>query len=124
MKIFNGAPSKYLTHLQKSLDASIEWTNNPSEKTDCDVFIYAATPDLDGVGHIIDAVNDSNHWKEKTVFYSVMEEEPVPFETKFNSHQLKSLIATGRMVRVNGGLWFETEDKLKQYLSSMLTNNG
>lgn len=124
MKLFNGSPSKYMTHLQNTLDASIQWTNNPTEKADCDAVIYVATPDANGVSHIIDAVNDSNHLKEKALFYSVMEEEPVPFDTKFTSHQLKSLVATGRMIRVNGGIWFESEGELKQYLHNMLATNG
>ncbi|GAB5416729.1 MAG: hypothetical protein Crog4KO_22180 [Crocinitomicaceae bacterium] len=123
MKIFTGTPSNYMTHLQKSLSADITWTNQVSEKQGCDAVLYVATPDLSGVGHIIDVVNDSNHWKEKTLFYSVMNEKPIPFSEEFTPHQIKSLVATGRMVRVNGGQWFETEKELKEFLTNMRNSN-
>jgi len=124
MKIFNGTPSKYMTQLQESLDKVIVWTEDPNEKEQCDVLLYVATPDLEGVNHIIDAVNDSNHWKEKTLFFSTMEEQPMDFGANFNSHQIKSLVATGRMIQVNGGQWLEKEDEMKQYLNNLLTTNG
>ncbi len=124
MKIFNGTPSKYMTQLQESMDNAIEWTDNPKEKADCDAVIYVATPDLEGVNHIIDAVNDSNHWKEKTMFFSTMEEQPMDFGASFNPHQIKSLVATGKMVRLNGGQWFEKEEEMKQYLKNLLATNG
>jgi len=123
MKIFNGTPSKYMTQIQNSLDKSIQWTDNPMEKEQCDVILYVATPDLEGVNHIIDAVNDSNHWREKTLFFSTMEEQPMDFGASYNSHQIKSLVATGRMVRVNGGQWFETEDEMKNYLLNLQKSN-
>ncbi len=123
MKIFIGTTSAYMTQLQESLGAKITWTNQPSEKKGCDAILYVATPDLSGVGHIIDVVNDSNHWKEKTLFYSVMNEKPIPFSEEFTPHQIKSLVATGRMVRVNGGHWFETENELKEFLTNMRDSN-
>jgi len=53
-----------------------------------------------------------------------MEETPIDFKDRFNPHQIKSLKATGKMVRVNGGHWFESEDELKQYINSLVTANG
>lgn len=124
MKIYNGTPSKYITYLQSLLDASIQWTENVAEKAHCDALLYVATPDLEGVDHIIDAVNDSNHLREKTLFFSTMDTQPVAFQKEFNPHQLKSLVATGKMIRTNGGHWIESEAELKDFLTKLHTSNG
>lgn len=124
MKIFNGTPSKYTSQLKSSMDAAIEWTEDVDEKENCDAVLYVATPDLEGINHIIDVVNDSNHWKEKTMFFSTMEETPIDFGANFTSHQIKSLVATGKMVRINGGQWFESENEMKQYLKKLHAING
>jgi len=123
MKLYIGTPSKYLQRIKDSLDASIEWTTDTKDKNECDAVVYIATPDLKGVGHIIEAVNDSNHWKEKTIFYSVLEDSEEESEEGFNPHQKKSLIATGKMVRVNGGQWFENEEDLKSYLNDLFVKS-
>lgn len=115
MKIFNGTPSAFTYGLETSLDAPVEeWTTDRDEKERCDILLYVATSDLEGVSHIIDAVNDSNHWKEKTVFCTLFDEE----DNGFNQHQKKSLIATGRMVRENKGHWFESKEALLQFLNA------
>jgi len=61
MKIYNGTPSAYMNRIIQAIDGNIQWTEDSREKDNCDAFVYVATPDLDGVNHIIDVVNDSNH---------------------------------------------------------------
>lgn len=112
MKIYNGTPSAYTESLVSKLTNANEWTTDFKEKETCDLLLYVATADLEGVGHIIDAVNDSNFWKEKTVFCTLYDAAP----EAFNEHQKKSLVATGKMVRVNGGHWFENEEELIDYI--------
>jgi len=75
------------------------------------------TTDLNGVSHIIEAVNDSNHWTEKTIFCTLLDAT----DEKFNDHQVKSLIATGKMIRVNGGNWFESEKALLDFIKQRLS---
>lgn len=113
MKIYNGTPSAFTSDLASKLsEANISWTSDSNEKPNCDFLLYIITSDLDGIRHIIEAVNDSNHWKQKTIFCTLSDQ----LEDGFTEHQKKSLVATGKMVRVNGGNWFESESDLLNHL--------
>lgn len=113
MKVFNGVSSNTSDWVKSTFESSIElWTMNVTDKEQCDILLYMVSADVEGVAHIIHAVNDSNHWREKVILCTMLEEEG----DGFNSHQKKSLIATGKMVRVNGGQWFETKQDLIKYL--------
>lgn len=114
MKIFNGAPSDYTNVLTEKLDQkAISWTENASEKETCDVHLYAITPELHGISHIIDLVNDSNHSNSKTIVSTLFDVG----ENRFNEHQKKSIIATAKMVMVNGGTWLDGEKALMDFLN-------
>ncbi len=114
MKIFNGTPSAYTESLAKKMAPHpFSWTDNPAEKSNCDVLLYAITPELKGAKHIVDLVNDSNHSTSKTVVCTLLDAG----EGAFNDHQKKSLIATGKMVQVNGGTWLESEAALIDFLT-------
>lgn len=117
MKIFIGTASDYTKTLTSTFEElSIEHTTDQKAKRDCDLLLYAVTSDLQGVSHIIEAVNDSNHWTEKTIFCTFFDDS----NQKFNDHQVKSLIATGKMIRVNGGHWFESEKALLDFINLRL----
>jgi hypothetical protein len=59
---------------------------------------------------IFNVVNDSNHFKKKIVFLVLNE------TNGFTTHQVKSLIATGKMVKLNGGEWFDNWNHLIEFL--------
>lgn len=68
---------------------------------------------MNGVKDIIDVVDNANHYPSKTIFCAM--EAPVDGK-EFNSHQVKSLVAVGKMVKRNGGEWFENLDGLIEEL--------
>ena len=83
---------------------------NDKLKRNSTYLIYSFTPDNAGVKTIIDVVDDSNRYKSKVIFYFMNEED------KFTKHQLKSLKATGKMVALNGGKWFEKIEDLIDHI--------
>lgn len=113
-KIFNGAPSAYTAVLaEKFAGKSITWSDNKADKDNCDVHLYVITPELQGISHIIDLVNDSNHSTSKTVVSTLFEVG----EDRFNDHQKKSIVATAKMVMVNGGTWLDGEKALTDFIN-------
>jgi hypothetical protein len=88
------------------------FSENTQIKEECDFILYVFTPNSDGVSTIINAVNDSNHLKEKTIFCVLSE----VFDEKFTSHQEKSLIAAGKMIELNGGNWFKNMDEVLEFI--------
>jgi hypothetical protein len=96
----------------------------------CDVCLYVITPKMTGVYSIAEVIDDSNKRPEKTVFcYLITDTEfsdidivnnKLIYKTlSFSEGQIKSLNATGKMIRKNGGIWCENlqelKDLLKQY---------
>lgn len=83
----------------------IEFIEGDSEKKlESDFLLYVVTPKMKDVGAIINVVNDSNAQNVETLFCTIYEEDG----EKFTDHQEKSLVATGKMVELNGGRWFTT----------------
>ena len=75
----------------------------------CDFLLYCVNPAMNGVKDIIDVVDNANHYPSKTKFCALAE----PINGKeYNSHQVKSLVAVGKMVKRNGAEWFENLDGL------------
>jgi hypothetical protein len=79
------------------------------QKRNCNYLLYVFTPTTEGVKTIINVVNDSNRFKSKILFCVINEED------KFTPHQVKSLKATGKMIELNGGRWFNELDSLIEF---------
>ncbi len=86
---------------------------SPKDKTKCDYLLYVVTPNMKGVSAIMDAVNDSNLSTTETVFCTIDEEDG----NEFTSHQVKSLVATGKMVELNGGKYFKNLKDMTVYIT-------
>lgn len=83
------------------------------ERENADFCLYFITPKITGFYSMSEVADDSNKRLQKTTF-SYCEED----SGKFEPHQLKSLIATGKLVERNGGTFIKTlplsmEDQLK-----------
>lgn len=76
------------------------------ERDICDVNLYVITPKMTGVYSIAEVADDSNKRPEKTVFAFINEDDG----EKFTTHQIKSLVQTGKLVRGNGGAYVEISD--------------
>ena len=98
----------------KTVGNSIELVEDESQKDDCDYILYVVSPETQAVTPVVKAVNDSNFNTEKTIFCFLEEDES---DKTFTSHQVKSLIATGKMIARNGGKWFTSIDETIRFLS-------
>jgi hypothetical protein len=84
------------------------------EREHCDFCLYVITPKAKGFYSISEAVDDSNKRPEKTVFCFLTEDA----KEQYSSHQLKSLVATRKMIEANGGSAFETLEEVAAYLNN------
>ena len=82
-------------------------------RKDSDYCLYVITPKMTGVYSIAEVVDDSNKRPNKTLFHFTTTDE----DSVFDSHQIKSLKAVGKMIVANGGNWFETMDELIDFLN-------
>jgi len=82
-------------------------------REESDYCLYVITPKMTGVYSIAEVVDDSNKRPNKTIFLYTHNDDGVAFET----HQIKALNAVGKMVRKNGGMWFEDMDQLIDFLN-------
>jgi len=80
-------------------------------REESEVVLYYITPAMTGVYSIAEAVDDSNKRPTKTVFYFDSE------DGGFDKHQVKSLVATGKMIEKNGAYWAKTYDELINFLN-------
>lgn len=94
----------------KGLD--IQFLHDKSQKKSCLYLIYIITPLISSIDSIVNAVNDSNYFKEKTIFTYVLNESG----QEFSSHQIKSLIATGKMIELNGGKYFQEYSEFLKFM--------
>lgn len=85
-----------------------------NRKEDCDFILYVVSPEMYGMRVVIDAVDDSNHNTEKTLFCFLEHSDEA---VEFNPHQVKSLIATGKMIARNGAHWFTSLEDTVEFLS-------
>lgn len=79
------------------------------QRETCDYCLYVITPKMTGVYSIAEVVDDSNKRPEKTLFAIILEDD----DTAFTAAQFKSLQQVGKMVRENGGKYFDMEDVIE-----------
>lgn len=91
------------------------------QREECDYCLYVITPAMTGVYSIAEAVDDSNKRPEKTIFCVLDESEHEGAKCiVFNSHQIKSLEAVGKMVKANGGEYFRSLREVANYLNEFV----
>lgn len=69
-------------------------------RVSADFVLYTITPKMTGVYSIAEAVEDSNKRPATTVFVYLEEDEGV----KFDTHQMKALKNTAKLIAANGGV--------------------
>jgi Nucleoside 2-deoxyribosyltransferase like len=84
------------------------------ERSTSDFVMYVITPKMMGFYSIAEVADDSNKRPERTLFCYLMNDG----ENMFTSVQLKSLAATARMVKNNGGKVFETLADMATFLNA------
>lgn len=97
-----------------------DWTpecqeNEEREKKICDYHLYVITPKMKGVFSIAEAVNDSHVLKNGCLFCVTKEEDDRDWEKS----ELKSLDATAKMIRNNGGIVLDNLDDVVEYLNGI-----
>ena len=75
--------------------------------------LYVLTPKMTGVYSIAEVVDDSNKRPEKTVFCFLEKDE----DLEFDKHQIKSLVATGKLVKNNGGTVLSSLEEVAEFLN-------
>lgn len=118
MKVFigsNDVGSNWRETLNSHLKGSkIEFIQGVKEgKGDSDFLLYVVTPKTNPLDTIINVVNDSNVEKAETIFCYLAEEDGA----KFTEHQVKSLLATGKMIELNGGKYFTSIEQTANYIA-------
>ena len=84
----------------------IAYKDTPSKSGVYNLFLI--TPELSNYDVIVDLISYTHHVPVNTVFFFLSELG----EKSFGSHQLKSLVAIGEMVRRNKAIWCEGENQL------------
>ena len=84
------------------------------KKAECNFFLYVVTPKMTVPFSIAELIDDSNKFPEKTIFCYL----ELDGETTFSKHQVKSLVATGKMVEKNGGKWFKNFNETLDFLNA------
>ena len=79
------------------------------QRQNCTYCLYVITSEMTGVYSIAEVIDDSNKRPRKTIFCFL--------EEGFNEHRKKSLKQVGTMVQDNGGLFFNTIEKVINYLN-------
>lgn len=72
-----------------------------TQKAEADFCLYVITPLMDDFENISELVDDSNKFPARTLFCYLKSEGG----KEFNSHQIKSLNAVGKMIEGNGATW-------------------
>ena len=89
-----------------------DWTEEDYKKElvareESDFCLYVITPKMTGVYSIAEVIDDSNKRPERTIFCFLEKDG----DEEFNKDQIKSLVATSKMVAKNGGV---VEGSLKE----------
>ncbi len=84
-----------------------------NERNAADFLLYVVTPKMNDMFIISELTDESNKRPNKLIFCFLSNDE----EAEFNKHQIKSLNATGKMVRANGAIWFETMEEVVEFLN-------
>lgn len=83
-------------------------------REDSDFVLYVITPKMTGVYSIAEVVDDSNKRPSKTIFCVLPEDEDAIFET----HQIKALNATSRLVLWNGAKVFYSLREVADFVNN------
>ena len=129
MKVFLGGTcnsSNWRKRLIPLLSKSVEYFDPVVEQWDdrsqqleldareyCDYCIYVITPAMMGVYSIAEVVDDSNKRPSKVIFCFLYTDGG----NKFNTHQIKSLGATSKMIKYNGGLCLNSIEEIANFLN-------
>jgi hypothetical protein len=95
-----------------------EWTPEMMEeelkqRKESDFCLYVLTPKMEGFYSVAEVIDDSNKRPAKTIFSYTNEDEG----KTFSDVQLKSLEQVGKMVKENGGKYFETLKEVIDFLN-------
>lgn len=77
--------------------------------------LYVITPKMVGFYSIAEIINDSFDRSKVTIFTFKEEDEGLAF----SSHQIKSLLAVGKLMESNGGIWIREYKHLAQTLNAI-----
>ena len=99
-----------------------DWTeecqeNELRERETADFCLYVLTPRMTGVYSVAEVVDDSNKRPTKTVFCILTADS----DQIFSKPQLKSLIATAKLVDRNGGIIFDSLEATAKFLNERPT---
>ena len=104
------------------------------ERAHCDFCLYVITPKMTGVYSIAEAVEDSIKRPLKTVFCvhdsdfidyeDVSRPPPMESQITFTKAQLKSLDQVGKMVRRNGGKYFDSIKEAVWFFNAQVDYEG
>lgn len=99
----------------------------------CDYCLYVITPRMNGVYSIAEVINDSNKRPAKTIFCILDrdfadDDKILPHdldeldeaELYFDEDELKSLDKVGKMVKRNGGKYFNSLEEVANYLNKKM----
>ena len=95
-----------------------EWTPEMMEeelkqRKESDFCLYVLTPKMEGFYSVAEVVDDSNKRPGKTIFSYTNEDEG----KIFSEVQFKSLEQVAKMVKENGGKYFETLKEVVDFLN-------
>jgi hypothetical protein len=93
------------------------------QREECDFCLYVVTPKMKGVYSIAEVIDDSNKRPEKTIFCSIPDSEPENRKILiFTAELRKSVEAVGKMVKANGGEYFNSLQEVADYLNMECTD--
>jgi hypothetical protein len=76
--------------------------------------LYVITPKMTGVYSIAEVVDDSNKRPNKTLFCVLLSDD----NTTFESHQIKALNKTAKLIIANGARSFSTLEDVADFLNT------
>jgi len=84
------------------------------QREQCDWCLYVITPKMTGVYSIAEVIDDSNKKPDRTIFCFLKEDSGCTF----TKGQVKSLNQVGKMVKRNGGKWFDSLQQVAAFLNN------
>ena len=96
-----------------------EWTEDDYkkelyERENCDYVLYVITPAMKGVYSVAEVVDDSNKRPEKTIFCVLKQYD----NKEFKPDELKSLIATVKMIHGNDAKVCKNLKEIAEYVNN------
>jgi len=116
--------TKFISYIDKNVcswfDPVVDdWTEvcmkrEIKERQTCDFCLYTITPKMTGVYSIAEVIDDSNKRPHKTIFVILKEDS----NKKFTEAQRKSLGEVAKMVKRNGGQFFDNLKSAADYMNN------